>query len=155
MALTPMQKASAKRIAMVYLSDSSLRTAAAKSLLDAYADVWVEPGDPRYPKTMELRDLRYRDRKWYSLAQWLKLMKTAVPYDYNEFKAKKVARWLAKLQKKHGTIEMQPGREGSVVVYIKGSPHAMQAILEEGKKGAAAVDESMEWRDGTIRLWWD
>jgi hypothetical protein len=71
---------------------------------------------------------------------------------YNGFKAATVARWL----KKWDGIEVQPAREYSVALYIKGptAPYVLAAMLKAAKRGTKA-DEAAIQADGTLRLWWD
>lgn len=69
---------------------------------------------------------------------------------YNEFKAATVAKWLKKWA---GKIEVQPAREYSVALYIKGDAE----VLKDMEDTAARVkaDEIAIQSDGTLRLWWD
>jgi len=119
-----------------------IRSAKAKNVIDAYSDDY------------ELRDLNYRDRRWLSPRQWEKVMTEATPFGYNAFDAMHVGRWFKDIQKRFGKIQIQPGREYSVVAYVKGPPEALAALQTEARDEAHADEYDME-SDGTLRLWWD
>lgn len=115
-----------------------LKGAKADNLVDAYSDDY------------EVRDLHYRDRAWLSPSQWERAMNEALPEGgYNAFDTRDVAAWL----KTFGRIKIQPGREGSVVAYVKGDPETLEAMRDEAEDVKA--DEAGMESDGTLRLWWD
>jgi hypothetical protein len=93
-----------------------------------------------------LRSLNYRSKKWFSPAEWKTLFQAIAP-TYNDFNATTVGNFLQKFP-----VKIQPGREYSVVMYIKGAPKVLNEILLNAKKIKA--DEAHIQEDGTLRLWW-
>ena len=107
----------------------------------AFADAW----DPnlRY----KIRSLQYRSLKWYSPKELFDLLVEIVP-KYNDFDVRTVRLLLAKFP-----VKIQPAREYSPALYLKGKPEVLQEILtHQGRLGAG---EATIQSDGTLRLWWD
>jgi hypothetical protein len=93
-----------------------------------------------------LRNLNWRDNRWLSVDQAVKEL-AGIMESYNEFSPK----FLLKLLDINPNIKVQLAREGSVAVYLKGIT-AQQLIA---KLGDGFADEIDDWKDGTLRLWWD
>jgi len=95
-----------------------------------------------------IRSLQWRSSRWMKAADWGQQMKMICP-EYNGFHAGKVGTWLS-----HFDVEVQPAREHSVCIYIKGAPESL-ATIENMAKRAVHADEVDLQDDGTLRLWWD
>lgn len=146
-------------LAVVEIAIKNWGTPAKAAKLPAGADpAFVEA----FPKNMMLKGQWTR-----SIGEWQATMHAAIqannaadlppeerdPKDdtYNEFKAERVAKWLTKWS---GEIEVQPAREYSVALYIKGPADVLAAMQKAAKRGTKADDFDLQ-ADGTLRLWWD
>lgn len=96
----------------------------------------------------DLRDLHFRSSKWMSPAEWAQQMKVCCP-SYNSFSANKVSRWLAAF----GGIEVQPARELSPCLYVKGDEATLKSMQAMAKQMANADEANID--GGVLRLWWD
>lgn len=112
-----------------------------KDLGDAIRDKWFDVVGA------EVRSLQWRSSKWIKPAEWAEQMKQVCP-EYNQFHAGKVGAWLSRFS----GVEVQPAREYSVCVYIKGNPEELSQIASQAKQARAG--ESDMQNDGTLRLWW-
>lgn len=94
----------------------------------------------------EQRSLDWRDTNWYSLQEAIMKFQAYCP-QYNEF----VCENLGVLGTLGNDIEIQPARENSVCIYVKGATYeAVDALSDK-----LMCDEVGEEPDGTIRVWWD
>ena len=128
------------KLALKILSTKDFARVLGKMDLDAWFGI-VEP----------IRNLKWRSSQWMSPQDWIAQMKVVCP-SYNEFKPSRVAKLL--LDPNAKGIEVQPAREGSVCVYIKGEPEILDWIKVYSDTIAKA-DEAHIQGDGTLRLWWD
>jgi hypothetical protein len=115
---------------------------APQALGDALRDQWFDA------VAAETRSLQWRSSKWLKPAEWAAQMKAICP-EYNNFHAGKVGAWLSKFS----GVEVQPAREYSVCIYLKGDPDELSQIETQAKRFRA--DEVNMQDDGTLRLWWD
>ncbi len=113
-----------------------------KALGDVLRDKWFDAVGA------ETRSLQWRSARWMKPAEWAQQMKTVCP-EYNGFHAGKVGSWLSRFS----GVEVQPAREYSVCLYIKGDPEELAQIAGQAKQVRA--DEVDMQDDGTLRLWWD
>lgn len=116
-------------------------------LASTYADAWSDELVGQLGK--RTRALQWRSTKWIKPSEWAEQM-TAICPTYNRFSAAKVGVWLAQFS----NIEVQPAREYSVCLYLKGSPETLATILKQAPEAVFADEADME-KDGTLRLWWD
>jgi hypothetical protein len=137
----------------------------AKTYADAWSDELVGKFAPKFIPPEKLgvalrdqwfdlvgantRSLQWRSAKWMKPAEWAGQMKTVCP-EYNGFHAGKVGSWLSRF----GGVEVQPAREYSVCVYLKGDPKELATIERQAKQAIHADEVDMQ-QDGTLRLWWD
>lgn len=136
----------------------------AKTYADAWSDTLIGKLAPKFltPKALgtvlrdkwidvmgyETRSLQWRSARWMKPAEWAQQMKAICP-EYNGFHAGKVGSWLSRFS----GVEVQPAREYSVCLYIKGKPEELTEIMGQAKQ--ARADEIDMQDDGTLRLWWD
>jgi hypothetical protein len=154
---------------------------AALAMARAYGDSWVDTAYAQYilqvvPGAMDqlmadpivqqklmsmvTRDLNWRSKVWVSPAEWTETAKLFVP-GYNAFEAATVGSWLAKFP----GIQVQAGREASVVLYVKGDAETLQAMHDTAEVAVGADEVSFDdgsskmlnqYKEGTnLRLWWD
>jgi hypothetical protein len=95
------------------------------------------------------RSLEWRSSQWMTPASWAAQMELVCP-EYNMFHAGKVGAWLSLLP----GVEVQPAREHSVCLYLRGSPEDLAKVEWQAKKVIHADVVDMQV-DGTLRLWWD
>jgi hypothetical protein len=122
----------------------------------AYADTWDEgfAEELRSSKWGEIaeqmkRNLDWRGKRWMTPSEWEEQAAEIVP-GYNDFDPHVVGEWLSGFS----GIMVQPAREASVALYVKGP----RATLEKMKRRAgseASADEADIQEDGELRLWWD
>ena len=98
---------------------------------------------------VDVRSLQWRSSKWMKPAEWAEQMKTICP-EYNAFHAGKVGAFLSRFN----GVELQPAREYSVCVYLKGDSAELSQIETQAKRAMHASEVDMQ-EDGTLRLWWD
>ena len=99
---------------------------------------------------VELRDLKYRSSKWMPPAEYIAQMKVICP-GYNEFTVRRLAKLI--LAPEAAGIQLQPAREYSVCIYIKGPPEAL-TWLQANAQPIALADE-VHLQGDELRLWWD
>jgi len=114
------------------------------ALLNAYGDsLAVEGYGPR--------NLRWRSSKWYSPKDlgevWTLGYKDGM-FGYNQFDVEEVMPWL-----EGWGVEVQPAREGSVAMYVRGDRDTLEGMEAEAYEVANADEAWMRGDD--LRLWWD
>jgi hypothetical protein len=122
------------------------KVAPPKMLSEMLADAWMNGAVP-----MELRQLTFRSSKWMRPQEYVEQMKAICP-DYNEFSIRRMAKILLSPDAKD--IQIQPAREYSVCMYVKGEPDVLDWLKLMATTDGRA-DEASIWADGTLRLWWD
>lgn len=95
------------------------------------------------------RNLEWRCSRWMSPGECGAQFAAICP-EYNQFHASKVCAWLSQFP----GVEVQPAREHSVTLYLKGKPEEL-AQIEHQARGLIHADEVDMQMDGTLRLWWD
>ena len=123
----------------------------------AYVDAWSDRA------ASEFRDLDWRGSEWMTPAEWTEQAELIVP-GYNVFDAREVGRWLQRFS----GIKVQPAREGSVALYVKGSRATLEKMKElaryrhefpgggpEESEALGAEADEASIQDGELRLWWD
>ena len=136
--------------------------------MDAFADANTLPPrgvdpytDPAFMEAMKKRKMKFRGRQWLAPRAWAELMAKATPGGYNDFDAKKVLRWLNRIEKKvglPGKLKIQPAREYSVAAYVTGPKELLDAIVATGKRrGGGGADDNFyeQGKKDVVRLWWD
>jgi hypothetical protein len=104
------------------------------------------------PKGTKL-DLDFRSGDWIPVSAWHDIMEKATPEGYNNFHAPQVAKILHAIEKEFGErLEVQPAREYSVAVYVRGSQEALRKLL---KKVRADEKDMVSYDPPEVRLWWD
>jgi len=120
---------------------------------EAYSDAWAPEFEREFMKTFNLsslpgRDLDWRGSRWMTPADWTDHAIGIVP-SYNEFDPKRVGAWLSTFS----GIKVQPAREMSVALYIKGPRATLERMRDEAER--AVVADEADVRRGELRLWWD
>ena len=104
-----------------------------KEVKEAYADCWLpfEEGEKR-------RNLDFRASTDCSPAEAFAILKKAIPGGYNEFTA-------SLLKKFDEGCRITIAREGSVCLYVKGTPPSREELKAD------------EWDEvgKEVRIWWD
>jgi len=106
-----------------------------KEVRKAYADCWMDE-----TKGMKIRNLNFQASAPVGQMQAYQILSEAIPDGYNEFNAKIV------LSFPPSTVFLI-AREGSVCLYVKGSPLPSRAKLK--------ADEYDKAENGWTRIWWD
>jgi hypothetical protein len=154
-----------RRMAAAGVVTAAMDLDLAKAYADAWSDGLIGKYAPKYIKPaklgemlrdhwmnevgMSIRNLQFRSSKWMAPGEWATQMKLLCP-EYNGFHAGKVGAWLGR----YPGVEVQPAREYSVCLYLKGDPDSLSKISSEASRVGRA-DESDFQGDGTLRLWWD
>jgi hypothetical protein len=111
----------------------------------AYADAWSESVAER------LRDLDWRSSQWMTPHEWAEQAELIVP-GYNDFDARKVGDWLKNFL---GGIRVQPAREGSVALYVKGPRPVLEEMRDSARSDVMADEATLAKNSDVLRLWWD
>jgi hypothetical protein len=96
----------------------------------------------------EQRMLDWRSTEWLSVQDAVMKFRAYCP-EYNEFTAER----LKALNTLGKDVQVQPARENSVCVYLKGNDVSYASV--DGIAQLLFCDEVGEEPDGTIRVWWD
>jgi hypothetical protein len=144
---------------------AALDTGLAKAYADAWSPALIGKNAPKYigaahlgemlwdhwvhEVAMKVRTLQYRSSSWMAPSELAAQMALLCP-EYNSFHAGKVCAFLARFP----GVEVQPAREYSVCLYVKGDPDPLQKIASAAKAFVHA-DEVDYQDDGSLRLWWD
>jgi hypothetical protein len=111
----------------------------------AYCDVNpIDIGEAIY----KYRNLDWRSDEWFSVTDTISLFKDYCP-EYNEFQCGN----LGVLSELGEDVMIQPAREGSVCIYIKGA-HVVEATVRALQMQLMADEVNMQ-PDNTVRVWWD
>ena len=110
------------------------------------------------------RDLDVRGTP-QDLESWYQTMLWAVPRGYNNYDTKTVYQGFRMLEKNCGEacvpLEMIPGREGSVVLYVRGLFDNVRRLKQELEQYSDAIcnpeEIDIDTIDGQqyVRVWWD
>jgi hypothetical protein len=158
-----------RRALKAELTKQTKRASVVQETMDAYADAnypLPEDMDPMsdegYLQATSKRKLIFRSRQWLKPREWAALMEKATPGGYNYFEPKKVLRWLNTMESKlnlKGSLEVQPARENSVMMYVRGPQPLIEALVKGGRRGVVAIDE-VGWETSGPQsyvawFWWD
>jgi hypothetical protein len=114
----------------------------------AYFDTYKRVQKYGYQVIDKLRDLHWRGDTWLSIDAAVQAFKSIEPgFAYNEFEPE----LLSKLKKFESEILIQPARESSVCIYVKGvyNGDILGRLQEELK-----ADE-VDFEGEELRIWWD